>query len=143
MARELRSGVCQDRRSLRMAGCGALAPDGSRSCGVLAGLDVCRQRVGFNVPNPGDCPPRRYPIAAAEHLEQRLAAIVEQSNQRHGWKFHLALSVGMLVCDKASGGFSFEELLDRADALMYERKQAGKGRSNDFERVAEAEEVTD
>jgi diguanylate cyclase (GGDEF)-like protein len=68
---------------------------------------------------------------AGEDLEQRLAAIVEQSNQRQGRKFRLVLSVGLLLCDVASSGADFEELLARADARMYEKKRGTKGRAHE------------
>jgi diguanylate cyclase (GGDEF)-like protein len=73
--------------------------------------------------------------SSGEHLKQRLAEIVEQANKKEGRKFYLSLSVGMLVCDELSKGAGFEELLARADALMYERKRAAKMRGYEPDRA--------
>ena len=57
-----------------------------------------------------------------EQLEQRLAATVRRSNLQPGRTFRLSLSVGVLCCDESLRDASFEELLARADALMYQQK---------------------
>jgi diguanylate cyclase (GGDEF)-like protein len=56
-------------------------------------------------------------------LEKRLIHILEQHNLMAERKYHLALSVGVLSCDKALGDLSIEELITRADALMYQEKR--------------------
>jgi diguanylate cyclase (GGDEF)-like protein len=61
-------------------------------------------------------------------LEQRLSEMVKQSNEKPGRAFQLSLSVGALTCDNSLGGISIEELLARADALMYQQKRDRKTR---------------
>jgi GGDEF domain-containing protein len=37
--------------------------------------------------------------------------------------YHLSLCVGALLCDKSMAGLSFDELMAKADALMYQKKR--------------------
>jgi diguanylate cyclase (GGDEF)-like protein len=55
-------------------------------------------------------------------IEQRLADIVEQRNNTVGRSYELVLSVGVLTCDSSMQSLSIEDLLAKADALMYEQK---------------------
>jgi diguanylate cyclase (GGDEF)-like protein len=57
-----------------------------------------------------------------EQIEDRLAALIEATNRRWGNTFALSLSVGVLVCDQSMVGTNIENLLERADALMYHEK---------------------
>jgi diguanylate cyclase (GGDEF)-like protein len=61
-------------------------------------------------------------------IEQRLARIVEQRNSLPGRAYKLSLSVGVLSCDSALGDLSLDDLLARADALMYRQKRQHKNR---------------
>ena len=67
-----------------------------------------------------------HPRSQAD-LERRLADVVEQNNRKAGRKFQLSLSVGVLACDNSLEGSTFEELLARTDALMYEKKRENAG----------------
>jgi diguanylate cyclase (GGDEF)-like protein len=62
-------------------------------------------------------------------LEQRLARGVEQANDKSSKPYQLLLSTGVLACDITLATLSIEELLARADALMYEQKRTRKSRS--------------
>jgi diguanylate cyclase (GGDEF)-like protein len=64
--------------------------------------------------------------SAASALEERLEECMRQSNQKSASKFDLSLSIGTLVCDDSTRSVGLEELIDRADALMYENKRARK-----------------
>ena len=55
-------------------------------------------------------------------LEERLASFIERSNAKSGAKYELSLSVGSLLCDVTLSAMSMEDLLSRADELMYEQK---------------------
>jgi GGDEF domain-containing protein len=57
-----------------------------------------------------------------ETLERRIAAAVQQSNEKQGRPFQISLSVGVLTCDSSLGVITIEDLLARADALMYQQK---------------------
>lgn len=59
-------------------------------------------------------------------IEQRLAGIVEQRNNAADRGYKLVLSVGVLTCDSSMQGLSIEDLLAKADILMYEQKQEHK-----------------
>ena len=59
-------------------------------------------------------------------LQERLASLVERSNAKSGAKYDLSLSVGSLFCDMRMGGMSVEDLLSRADELMYDEKLGGR-----------------
>lgn len=61
-------------------------------------------------------------------LEGRLHSNVEQKNEKGGRVFRLSLSVGALMCDNSIQAKSIEELLARADELMYEQKKHRKHR---------------
>jgi diguanylate cyclase (GGDEF)-like protein len=56
-------------------------------------------------------------------LERRIATTVQQSNEKTGHAFQLSLSIGILTCDSSLGAISIEDLLARADALMYQQKR--------------------
>jgi len=56
-------------------------------------------------------------------LEQRLAKTIQQINEKSDRPYHLSLSVGILICDSSLGVLPIEDLLGRADALMYEQKR--------------------
>jgi diguanylate cyclase (GGDEF)-like protein len=56
-------------------------------------------------------------------LERRIASAVQQSNEKVGRPFRLSLSVGVLTCDISLGPVPIEDLLARADELMYEQKR--------------------
>jgi GGDEF domain-containing protein len=56
-------------------------------------------------------------------LERRLAETLRHSNQKPGRLFDLSLSIGVLNCDDSLNASSIEDLLARADALMYEQKR--------------------
>jgi diguanylate cyclase (GGDEF)-like protein len=61
-------------------------------------------------------------------IEQRLAGIVEQKNNSAGRAYKLVLSVGVLTCDSSMQGLSIEDLLAKADTLMYQQKQEHRSR---------------
>ncbi len=56
-------------------------------------------------------------------IEQRLVAAIEKLNRDAGAEYHLSLSVGALLCDASLAGLSFDQLMAKADALMYEKKR--------------------
>ena len=62
-----------------------------------------------------------------DKLQERLAFLMEQSSGQSGAGYDLSLSVGALHCDETMQGKSIEDLLARADALMYEQKLNRKG----------------
>jgi diguanylate cyclase (GGDEF)-like protein len=68
-------------------------------------------------------PPHTRPI-----FERRLAEAVLESNQKADRKSQVSLSIGILECDGLLGDFPIEELLAKADALMYQQKQDSKKR---------------
>ncbi|HET9869282.1 MAG TPA: diguanylate cyclase, partial [bacterium] len=59
-------------------------------------------------------------------LRQRFEGALEEHNGFHGRSFKLSVSLGFSVYDPREPG-SAEDLLARADALMYERKKAKPG----------------
>jgi len=59
-------------------------------------------------------------------IEQRLAEIVERKNNTAAHAYKLVLSVGVLTCDSSMQTLSIEDLLAKADTLMYEQKQEHK-----------------
>jgi len=61
-------------------------------------------------------------------IEQRLAGIIEQRNNAAGRDYKLVLSVGVLKCDISMQGLTIEDLLAKADALMYEQKREHRSR---------------
>jgi diguanylate cyclase (GGDEF)-like protein len=61
-------------------------------------------------------------------IEQRLAAIIEQRNNSADRAYKLVLSIGVLKCDSSMQGLTIEDLLAKADALMYEQKREHKSR---------------
>jgi GGDEF domain-containing protein len=63
-------------------------------------------------------------------LERRLEKTVQQSNQNTGRTFQLSLSVGVLTCDTSLSASNIEDLLARADALMYQQKGVRKRRTS-------------
>jgi len=65
------------------------------------------------------------PYSPAE-LKQRLEKTLQKSNQQSNRAFQLALSVGILNCDDSLKDSNIEDLLARADVLMYQQKSARK-----------------
>lgn len=61
-------------------------------------------------------------------IEQRLVAIIEQRNNATDRAYKLVLSIGVLKCDSSMQALSIEDLLAKADALMYEQKREHKSR---------------
>jgi diguanylate cyclase (GGDEF)-like protein len=59
-------------------------------------------------------------------LEQRLVRNIQQSTGKTGRPYQISLSVGILRCDNSLEALSIEDLLARADALMYEQKREHK-----------------
>jgi GGDEF domain-containing protein len=59
-------------------------------------------------------------------LEQRIEKTLQKSNQQSNRSLQLALSVGVLNCDDSLKDSSIEDLLARADALMYQHKSVRK-----------------
>ena len=57
-----------------------------------------------------------------DKLQERLAFLVEENSSQSGARYELSLSVGALLCDETMYGKSIEDLLARADALMYVQK---------------------
>jgi diguanylate cyclase (GGDEF)-like protein len=68
-------------------------------------------------------------------IEQRLDAAVEQRNRNEDNAYHLALSIGSLICDSALGIVSFEELVKMADKRMYERKRERRSGASERRRA--------
>jgi len=60
---------------------------------------------------------------SCQAIEQRLAGILEQKNNSAGRAYKLVLSVGVLTCDSSLQDLSIEDLLAKADALMYQQKR--------------------
>jgi diguanylate cyclase (GGDEF)-like protein len=56
-------------------------------------------------------------------LKARILHLVDQHNREAGRKFNLSVSVGILECNDALRGLSFDELLTRADQEMYLQKR--------------------
>jgi len=65
-----------------------------------------------------DAPPPSW-----ESLERRLASTLLKSNNTPGRKFQLTQSVGILSCSTTLESLSIDDLLAKADALMYEQKR--------------------
>jgi diguanylate cyclase (GGDEF)-like protein len=61
-------------------------------------------------------------------IEQRLAAIIEQKNNSAVRAYKLVLSIGVLKCDSSMQNLSIEDLLAKADTLMYAQKREHKSR---------------
>ncbi len=59
-------------------------------------------------------------------LEARLAGFIEQANRKLG-AFKLSFSTGVLLCDPSMSTHNVEDLLARADALMYQQKSESRG----------------
>ena len=62
-------------------------------------------------------------------MEERLAKTVQQSNEKSGRPFQISLSVGVLHCDSSLRALPIEDLLGKADALMYQMKRNRKSRA--------------
>jgi diguanylate cyclase (GGDEF)-like protein len=62
-------------------------------------------------------------------MEERLAKTVQQSNERSDRPFQISLSVGVLTCDGSLRALPMEDLLGKADALMYQLKRDRKSRA--------------
>jgi diguanylate cyclase (GGDEF)-like protein len=60
-------------------------------------------------------------------IEDRLETAVRRRNQVNSSGFQISLSVGTLVCGSMHASLSIEDLIARADALMYERKRSRQG----------------
>ena len=64
---------------------------------------------------------------SAEIMTNRIQAALEARNQQKDKTYHLSLSTGVALYDpKASNTIS--ELIAQADGLMYDQKQARKGK---------------
>lgn len=61
-------------------------------------------------------------------IEQRLAKILEQKNNAEGRAWKLVISVGVIECDNSLGHLTIDDLLAKADALMYQQKQEHRSR---------------
>jgi diguanylate cyclase (GGDEF)-like protein len=61
-------------------------------------------------------------------LKQRIEQTLQRSNRESHRAFQLSLSVGVLNCDDSLKDSSIEDLLARADVLMYEQKSIRKQR---------------
>jgi len=59
-------------------------------------------------------------------LEERLVNATQQLTDSAGKPYQIALSIGILRCDDSLETLSIEDLLARADALMYEQKRDHK-----------------
>ena len=59
-------------------------------------------------------------------LEERLVNAVQQITNKTGRPYQISLSIGITRCDDSLGALSIEDLLARADALMYEQKRKRK-----------------
>jgi diguanylate cyclase (GGDEF)-like protein len=59
-------------------------------------------------------------------LQRRLAEAVGQSNDKTTKPYQVVLSAGVLACDNTMQALSLEDLLARADALLYEQKRQRK-----------------
>jgi diguanylate cyclase (GGDEF)-like protein len=62
-------------------------------------------------------------------LEERLVKATQQLTSEAGRPFQIALSIGVLRCDDTLEALSFEDLLSRADGLMYEQKREHRSHS--------------
>ena len=56
-------------------------------------------------------------------VRERLNQALQVTNARCNQQYELALSVGVLPCDSSAANLSLEDLLARADVLMYEQKR--------------------
>jgi diguanylate cyclase (GGDEF)-like protein len=65
-------------------------------------------------------------------LEQRLVKAVQQSVSKTGRPYQISLSVGILQCDGSLGAHPLEDLLAKADTLMYEQKREHKKRTQPY-----------
>ena len=62
-------------------------------------------------------------------FEQRLVGAIQQSVSKTGRTYQISLSIGILQCDASLGADSIEDLLAKADALMYEQKREHRNRA--------------
>jgi diguanylate cyclase (GGDEF)-like protein len=62
-------------------------------------------------------------------LEQRLVRAIQESASKAGRPYQISLSIGILQCDGALGAHSLEDLLAKADTLMYEQKREHRNRA--------------
>jgi diguanylate cyclase (GGDEF)-like protein len=69
------------------------------------------------------------PPDSPKMLEERLANALRQITKSAGRPYQISLSIGILRCDDSLGALSIEDLLARADALMYEQKREHKNRA--------------
>lgn len=67
------------------------------------------------------------PPDSPEMIEERLVKATQLNSA--GRAYQISLSIGMLRCDSTLEGHSFEDLLARADALMYEQKREHRKRT--------------
>jgi diguanylate cyclase (GGDEF)-like protein len=66
------------------------------------------------------------PPDSPKMLEERLVNAVQQITNKTFRPHQISLSIGILRCDDSLGALSIEDLLARADALMYEQKRERK-----------------
>jgi diguanylate cyclase (GGDEF)-like protein len=64
--------------------------------------------------------------SSAVVIERRLAEAVAQKNEKTTKPYRVALSAGVLACDNTMEALSLEDLLAKADALLYEQKRKNK-----------------
>jgi len=62
----------------------------------------------------------------ASQVGLRLVELLDEFNTQKGSGFQLSLSVGVLVCNKSLSELNVEELVTRADTLMYQQKKGKK-----------------
>jgi diguanylate cyclase (GGDEF)-like protein len=62
-------------------------------------------------------------------LEERLVEATQRIAHQAGMSYRISMSIGILKCDSSLEDLSFEDLLARTDALMYEQKREHKNRT--------------
>ena len=76
--------------------------------------------------------------AASGPVKRRLDAALRMLNQSGTHPCPISLSIGVLACDTAVLSAPMEELLERADLLMYEQKRAAKQEQSIFDPIPAA-----
>ncbi|MDE1160355.1 MAG: GGDEF domain-containing protein [Acidobacteriaceae bacterium] len=61
-----------------------------------------------------------------DELQERIQSEVNATNAKERFPFELCLSLGVVLCDPKQHGGSIEDLLVRADQVMYEQKRQRK-----------------
>jgi diguanylate cyclase (GGDEF)-like protein len=70
-----------------------------------------------------------FPANGLVTLRERLRALADRETSRHGRPYRLSMSVGAAFADPTSSR-SLDELLEGADAAMYEQKRARQAAGN-------------